>query len=453
MSRDDYISKLFIDNEHKLDEAPSGGLWDRLESKLDQEMPLEQPDSSGQLSKVRGGRARGGRPTSFMRLAPYMAAASVLILIVAVASIMNLGNADETTQALAETRMEAVEDVVLEEETQAIITSEEELQKQFAKEEKIQEEKIIKDFENSNTARSAEGVATLDDVKLKESESNDIILIEPENTADNLVKDEAVIEVPTITAQVEDKYNSTPANQAENEPQLVKPQDYNFPSQVYGENYNNRAYGVPPSADPSLAENLKEMEDVSSKNTAATKTKQKDYSISRKGGLRSRKANKKSTNRKSYEIHPRIRIFDWMLGEFQDKSLDQGKSIESWRLLNPNTIEGVGVLMRGKDKIFEEKILIVHDPTQNRVFLKMYVDESKQQLTYLLTNFDTERIIFEQAENSNYPNKVIFQRLMNGFSTIIQQDNGFIEDQQQRYLNHRNNVSNVRAVRDLEVMD
>lgn len=453
MSRDDYISKLFIDNEHKLDEAPSGGLWDRLESKLDQEMPVEQPDASGQLSKVRGGPARGGRPTSFMRLAPYMAAASVLILVVAIASVMNLGNADQSQQALADNQMEAVEDVVLEEEPQAIITSEEELKQQFAKEEKIQKEKIIKDFEKSNSARSAEGVATLDDVELKESESNDVILIEPENTADKLEED-AVIELPTITADVENNNSTAPSSEVENERQLVKPQDFKYTNPAYGENYNNRAYGVPPSADPSLAENLKKLEDVApTKNTAAAKTEQKDYSASRKSGLRSRKANKKSKNRKAYEIHPRIRIFDWMLGEFQDKSLDQGKSIESWRLLNPNTIEGVGVLMRGKDKIFEEKMLIVHDPTQNRVFLKMYVDESKQQVTYLLTNFDTERIIFEQAGNSNYPNKVIFQRLMNGFSTIIQQDSGFIEDQQQRYLNHRNNVSNVRAVRDLEVMD
>jgi hypothetical protein len=453
MSRDDYISKLFIDNEHKLDETPSDNLWDRLEAKLDKELPVDQPHSSEQLSRVRGGRARTGRPTSFMRFAPYMAAASVLILVVAIASVMKMTDKQDSNQALAE-NMTMVEDVLLEEETQPIITSEEELEKQFAEKDKEQEEKIIESVKRNTNTKTAEKVASLDDVELKEAESKDIILIEPEVYADALMDEEAMIEVPTVAEEAEDIYSNRSANSVTNPAgrQLVKPQDFIYEDDAYGNVYNNRGYGVPPSADPSLAQKLDEIEEKSATNSSTSAKKEAEDFKSKRRGLKSRK-NNKSKNRKAYDMHPRIKIFDWMLGKFEDKSLNQGKSIESWRLINPNTIEGVGILMKGNDKIFEEKILIVHDPTQNRVFLKMYVDERKQQVTYLLTNFDTERIVFEQVDNKNAPNKVIFQRLLNGFTTIIQQDSGFIEDQQQRYLDHRNNVSNVRAMRSLESMD
>jgi hypothetical protein len=65
----------------------------------------------------------------------------------------------------------------------------------------------------------------------------------------------------------------------------------------------------------------------------------------------------------------------------------------------------------------------------------------------MLTAFDTERITFEQKEDQNAPNKVIFQRDLNGYTTIIVYDAGFLKPAQQNYLEHRNRVSNVRAIR------
>ncbi len=448
MSRDDYISKLFIDNEHKLDEAPANDLWGRLESKLDEELPVEQPSGQSQMSKVRGSQSPKGQSHILIRFAPYMAAASVLLLVVAVVAIMNNNNplSQQKAMPLAED-MTGIEEVILDEEPQSIINSEEELAERFEEEDKKQAEKIIQTVKKSNSPKVTEKVASIDDVELKESESNDVILIEPEPYAEEATKAaEAVIELP----EEDFSNNNSVAPSISKERQMVRPEEFRYNNNTYGEDFNNRSYGVPPSADPSLGDKLKEVEEIAKVTTTDQKTLEKKSYENR--GLRSRKKN--SSKRKANNMHTQIRMFDWMLGQFQDNSLDQGRSIETWRLLNPNTIEGVGVLMKGDDKIFEEKMLILHDPTQNRVLLKMYVDEDKNNfITYYLTNFDTERIIFEQAEYAQYPNKVIFQRLMNGFSTIIQQDNGFLKDQQQRYFGQRNNVSSVRAIRNLEQMD
>ena len=66
MSRDDYISKLFIENQDKLNKAPSPNLWDRIETEMDKSAPVSQPESAA--------------PTKVISLTKYMAAASVAVV-------------------------------------------------------------------------------------------------------------------------------------------------------------------------------------------------------------------------------------------------------------------------------------------------------------------------------------------------------------------------------------
>ena len=42
MEKKDYISKLFLNNQDKLEQQPGEGLWDRIESNLDESMPVKK---------------------------------------------------------------------------------------------------------------------------------------------------------------------------------------------------------------------------------------------------------------------------------------------------------------------------------------------------------------------------------------------------------------------------
>lgn len=71
----------------------------------------------------------------------------------------------------------------------------------------------------------------------------------------------------------------------------------------------------------------------------------------------------------------------------------------------------------------------------------------------MLSQFDTERIIFEQNDKTELPNKIILQPSLQGYTLIILQERGFLKSGQQQYLQHRNRLSNVRAIRDLKLKE
>ena len=73
MSRDDYISKLFIKNQDKLEQPPSNDLWAQMELQLDQDLPVTQSST-----------ASTGASTKVIGLSKYLAAASVLVVLASV---------------------------------------------------------------------------------------------------------------------------------------------------------------------------------------------------------------------------------------------------------------------------------------------------------------------------------------------------------------------------------
>ena len=67
----------------------------------------------------------------------------------------------------------------------------------------------------------------------------------------------------------------------------------------------------------------------------------------------------------------------------------------------------------------------------------------------MLTSYDTDQVIFQQKEQMDYPDEVIIQRNLSGYTTIVTNKNSMLLPDQQRYLENRHRVSNIRAIRTL----
>jgi len=422
MSREDYISKLFRENADKLDEQPSQDLWSRISGELDRpEGSSTQEDLPRfeQISSKSAARPRG----AMLKFAPYFAAASIVAAILLASPLFfEQEAAPEMAQKMAEPsdRGLLAEAIKEEAESEALPLNAKEQEAQFEAQEKEQAEKILQAAQEKAPQPLAE--EDLNELtKLKEQPTDELVVLTPDvelqEEAPLLVQEEAVIAsdypLPKMSPTVQRNYAKTPA------------------------------------ADPSLAPQIEALQE---QNMAKAEPKQLEKENKR--GLRRKQAKGRSRKKaQKHKIHPRIQLFEWLLGEYEDQTPESGTSIERWRLLNPNVIEGIAVLKKGDDKIFEERMRIFYDEGLRQVFLDLPLDDSRLPARYMLSQFDTERIIFEQNDKTELPNKIILQPSLQGYTLIILQERGFLKSGQQQYLQHRNRLSNVRAIRDLKLKE
>ncbi|MFT5646273.1 MAG: hypothetical protein ACI976_000951 [Aureispira sp.] len=435
MSRDDYISKLFIKNQDKLEQPPSNDLWSRMELQLDQDLPVTQSSTTGTATKVIG-------------LSKYLAAASVLVVLASVTYMfqsMETSTMDQTVFSeplaiytdVSDTEEEAYDSYKglpanLEEKK-----AEEEVQ-QAAKIVDAVNEKVLKEnitvpnaMTNSKTKKiELENIQIID-----EKEADDIILIEPELSQE-----------PN-------------APRAANSPTTTRADLYKNDAIVgqQGLNYN-RSY-VPQIAN--TVDNNSAVEEVlnQSKNKTAKGSPQEFKSNARKrSGGRGKIVGKEKKAVKKIKApmaaaHPRLYPFGFLLGKWEDDNEMEGKSYEMWSLKSSNVLVGKGYkLSNDAERIFEEVMRI--EFRDNQIFLVISLDENKKTVDYMLTTFDNERFTFEQKMSKDYPDKVIFQQSgLDGYSVIIANNYNFLTTDQQRYLENRNRVSNVQSMRTMHYKD
>ena len=400
MSAEDFISKLFKENEHKLDEVPGDELWNKIQSRL-------QSDSETTVEQNKSTRAGNFK---VLRLYKFYAAAAVLIILI-VAAFFSFPQSKEITENMPLTTEKLTES------DQPTPVNEAEKDFIFKQNDNKQERKIIEDVliqNNISTKESSKSVLKIDKVNISEKKSEVIL---PENNNKTLEINSEIV-LPQI---------SSTSNSSNN-----KGNQYND----YGN--SNRNYAIPPSADITKAEEIESIANEA-----------QNYSRAKKENNTNTVLNNKRNPQKlrKIELNNRLKIFEWMLGQWIDEEEEGGVSYENWEIMSNNTITSTGFKMKGKNKIFEEKIFIQHDPSTNQVFLKMPLNESSQNYSYVMTSFDNERIIFDQVVYAELPDRVIIQRNLKGYSFIIVYNSGFIKPAQQTYLEHRNRVSNVRAIR------
>jgi hypothetical protein len=437
MSRDDYISKLFIKNQDKLEQPPSNDLWSKMELQLDQDLPVTQSSTTS-----------AGSATKVIGLSKYLAAASVLVVLASVTYMFRTIETSTMDQTVFEEPLAIYTDASDTEE-EAYDSYEDlpaNIEEKKAEEEVQQAAKIV-DAVNEKVLKENIAVpnvrtnSTTNKIELEsiqiidEKEADDIILIEPElpqgaNTA-------RAVNSPTATRA--DLYiNDAPVEQA----------NLNY----------NRGY-VPQIAN--TMDNNSAVEEVlnQSKEERAKPSAQKSTSAPRKRSAgrgkifgKEKKAVKKIKSPMA-AAHPRLYPFGFLLGKWEDDNEMEGKSYEMWSLKSTNVLIGKGYkLSKDADRIFEEVMRI--EFRDNQVFLVISLDENKKTVDYMLTTFNNERFTFEQKVSKNYPDKVIIQQSgLDGYSVIIANNYNFLSTDQQRYLENRNRVSNVQSMRTMHYKD
>jgi len=411
MSREDKISQLFINNQHKLDEAPSADLWSRIDTKLN-----EGVISHSEAPEV---KAKKLYPI-FKRYIPYLAAAVVLILLVV--SIPYFNKEDKSKSGvIAENGTDPKETVTIQGE-ESLPTSESEKDSEYETKDRIQKEKMLETAkktagENRKVEKIIEEFG-LDRIEINEK-SEDLIVL-------------------SVEPSVEEEKSFIAKPKAENSELFGNNRNANSSNIVNRSEYQNdgRAYADPPA--------IKQSKAIDNQIVAANSMSKQSANVP----IMKNKALKRDN---SQRLDGQMQIFEWLLGQWIDKEEEGGRATENWRKVNGSSIECVGTKVNGKNKIFEEKLIIYFDKDQNHVFLKMPIDDYKKSLRYMMISHNLDRIVFEQNDEQDLPQKVIIQRNLNGFSVIINADTKPLNPAQQAYFEHRNRVSNSKVLRILTV--
>lgn len=460
MSRDDYISKLFIKNQDKLEQAPSADLWSRLEAELD--APVPAPTAT---------------PVFRLRVwVGYLAAASV-VLVVAVGSLKWLATdpTNPTVQMAEPLALHTDVPEVAEEEIEP--EPYEELPRALGNSNKINEEVnknatlVIEEKAEEEARQQEQRIVAAVQKRLEAIEPSEIpnvdvddIAINDLELADEAVSDDVQLEL------VEPLQNNhyVPTGSGAGAPQV---NFYQNNQPVAPElNYNNSSLPQVTNTNTNVAE----VEEVLSRNAAskadyATKGEKEsdDYaagyseqqvenltsvtaaSSRRRGSIVTKSKKAEKIKSPMANAHPRLYPFGFLLGRWDDDHELEGRSYEIWNLKDKNTMVGKGYkLSKDNERIFEEIMRIEY--RSNQIFLVMSFDENNNKVEYMLTSFGQERFVFEQKGRSKYPDKVILQQSgLQGYTITISNSSDFLTADQQRYLEHRNRVSNVRSIRTL----
>lgn len=420
MDRDDYISKLFIKNQDKLDEAPSPDFWSKLEAQLDEKMPV--------------GQSIAPKTTTEAKIIPfsrYMAAASVLVAVFALAYWVQFAN-NTAESTMAETIvLEAPTEIPLEEsepyENPDVLPSNVSPAIAEEKELKAQEAKIMKEVNEKTTTSNK---ISLNDIRFSDEPTQDLITLTPET------EENTIVSTFNTAGAI-----GTGAGVGDNESVVIQSANMNYASSIpqLSNIGNNNAY-----ADQVLKN--ADVKQESAQDIASARGKQE--SRKGRGVMPNTETKDKSTKVKSpmATAHARLQPFGFLLGRWIDDNETEGTSYETWSLKDANTLAGKGYkLGTNKDRIFEEMMRI--EFRNNQVFLVMSLAETAGTVDYMMTKFDNESFVFEQKESNKYPDKVVIQRTLDGYSTIILNNSNFLTSEQQRYLENRNRVSNVRSIR------
>lgn len=442
MSRDDYISKLFIKNQDKLEQAPSADLWSRLETELDKPSPTATPVLS---------------PRAWWS---YAVAASVLLVaVVVIYQWMDSNTLPNSTQLEEPIALNTAAPPVVEEEAEPY----EELPRAMGEPESNTANLVMEEKEEEEARAQEQRIVEAVQKRLeadapeKGKEVQDIVM------DDIFLADEVATEEIQLVEPSQNNY-AAPGGAGGQTPEI---NFYQNNQPVAPElNYNNSTI---PQVTNTLANNA-EVEEVLSR---SARKKQEDAVAeelpmedanyigenkiatqstalpSRKGSIMAKAKKADKIKSPMADAHPRLYPFGFLLGRWDDDHELEGNSYEIWTLKDKNTLVGRGYkLSKDKERIFEERLRIEY--RNNQVFLVMSFEENNKKVDYMLTSFDQERFVFEQKGRSKYPDKVILQQNgLQGYSVTISNSSDFLTADQQRYLEHRNRVSNVRSIRTL----
>jgi hypothetical protein len=422
MSRDDYISKLFIKNQDKLQQMPADDLWSKLEQQLDTAADAPVTDV-------------GHAPKQF-RLYAFLVAASVVLLFLA-----------GTVVLMPQNNQQMAFELVLEEPTALLVDDAE----PYTDDDFILNA-TVKDEQNEKELVEQEIKIIAAVNKKIEEIAADKVPKEPIVMADITIVDEVDGVVGTSSILIEAEEDVIAIEYAAEETLYKGDTKLNKASLNYAKAVPEIANNVQNSA---IAEQVitdeRNVELQSNLDFAAIDKESKNYKS--RGAIVNKIGQTQDKRSAILSTHPKLHQFEFLLGENIDFYEKEGVSIEKWTIKNNTTLSGRGYkLSSNKEIMFEETLLL--KIKHNQVFLMLRFNEKSKTIEYMLSDYDFERFVFSQSDkNALYPDQIVLQRTLNGYTTVMSNSMQMIPSDQQRYLENRNRVTNRGAKRTLNFVD
>lgn len=451
--KDDALTQLFKRSEANLDkDLPSADLWSRIETRLDQAAPA-QP--------LKITKAPISRPRYLM------AAAAALACVLSVGAVWKFFELSPSQKALAElqkTSAPLAEDRP-EEHSLELPVNEIEKEAKYKSEDSAQAAQLSPSSDDKTTAtiskpkmlKLTNTAADLPNVTISQPTVN------VRSTSGNTIKT-SVNPVPVPVAPIAEA----------KKPTVEITKDFDMPSKTTTDNNAGLAFEeVPIVNSSSIIYSAPPISTADQQKISAVEKRQQKEAISdiafedeiinkdnaaRTASIKSRNSSKNERAKTSApsandggsfdKINPRLVMFSWLIGQWSENRAD-GISREEWQLKNRNTIIGRGYKIKDKDKLFEENMTIYFDENLQQTYLSLNVDDFKKSIVYALSRIEGDQMVFLRESQGAYPEKVIIQRTKEGYTVIFANEAAELTMTQQSFLNHRNAVSNYKAVRNL----
>lgn len=403
-NEEDYISNLFKDNEHLLEEKPSRRAWAKLEDKLDQD------------------KARSSR-----RIYRYISTAAAVIAIVAMIAAVALfknGNglvADNQPVAMNE-----------QQQGELSMTKEgSDWRKEYAPESLEEDEELVTESVENAESMEAEGTQigeeriVADNFSYKKEEQRVKPSVQPnlEPTAKPKMKKTSPATKPTVITKPQQIPVTTDAAVSDSPPiaeaEIVE--EYVVP---------NAASNM--SDDVAYEEIRKRAEREAKMDKAKARASKKEYETAKS------KANQNfSDDAKVKDKKTSITDFQWLTGAWSNTTTD-GLSYEKWTKTGENTLEAKGYLIQNGDTTFIESMQIKE--IRNKVYYVSNFGTDKSSTKFELTSYNNGVAVFENKKSKSPTKVIITENGNNGFTITFQEA---ITPK----LQYRNNIENARASR------
>lgn len=449
VEREDKISKMFIDNEHKLSESPPDMVWARLEKRLD---------------------ARDIQTTSKTNWFRYASAAAVLVL--AVCSYFVYQYSFSTLeQTMAEKKIDS---------TQSISTEHSEESKETASNDTViyvteTKAKSTTQANKENIVIIEESPKIIESILSPKQDANSTISenikeTETEKLAPSKIQEEVSTKpLPTVPSNSMPRTNpitntgsnTMPANsntgfiEAKKNTEIVagaEADDYFY------ENSSNSTLDINVPIQEKkevdrivrdrkeLAKNTSKAKDkIASKPTTAPKKPSYDNNLS---GVPADKADREdlALNDGFADAYKGISQFDWLVGTWIGDA-NNSYNTEIWSRTASGSLECTATRKLNDSNIFREKMGIMK--RDGMIYLLLQIDDAHPNVEFRLRSNTGTQMIFEQNSIANIPNQVIFQRNSDrSYSMSLEYNNGKnMSIEQQTFLQNRNYVDASRSTR------
>ena len=401
-NEEDYISNLFKDNEHLLEEKPSRRAWAKLEDKLDHD-------------KVRSSR----------RIYRYISTAAAVIAIVAMISAIALfknGNSLVADQTVAMNEQQQGE--------LSVTKDASDWRQQYAPEslEEEQEESVAEEME----------IAEIEEEAIPEIVENSIIADNSLYKKPKEERNQPSIQpgaVP-VTPKAKKASPEPTVNTSKPNPPKIRTEPTSA-GEIIAEAEKTEEYTIPVSAsnmsdDVAYEEIRKRVEREAKADKAKARTSKKQLESAKS------KANQNTPNyAQAKDKKTSITDFQWLTGAWSNTTTN-GLSYEQWSKTGKNTLEAKGYLIQNGDTTFIESMEIKQ--IRNKVYYVSNFGTDNTATKFELTNYKNDIATFENKKSKS-PTKVIITKNGNNSFTIT------FQEAITPKLKYRNNIENARASR------